>query len=196
MRSTIIRIAQALFLAAYALPNILATSSPAIPDEVSALCESPTAISEAWVGENKDVKMTSYSCTNISGNGNSTAEESSLTKRANNVCGAQCVTDCFNPAGGGPDPNECHVISDALRYNSQNIGNVFDIPRSAAVVRMQYASCYSFFVNQATVDLQYCRQDWAAVLDYVAFNCQAQQNAHGGLCLASSKQWFIQVQHS
>ena len=72
-------------------------------------------------------------------------------------------THCFNPAGGGPDPNECHVISDALRYDSQNISNVFNIPRSAAVVTMQYRSCKSFFVNQVNgIDLQYCRQDWVS----------------------------------
>ena len=31
-------------------------------------------------------------------------------------------TFCFTPAGGGPDPNECHVITDALLYDSQNVG--------------------------------------------------------------------------
>lgn len=111
--------------------------------------------------------------------------ESSLTKKGyTNVCGGQCTsrvssfryaveadvvslagtTHCFNPSGGGPDPNECHVISDALRYNSQAIGNVFNIPRDATVVRVLYRSCYSFFVNQATVDLQYCRQDWVSLI--------------------------------
>lgn len=32
------------------------------------------------------------------------------------------TTNCFPGAGGGPDPNDCHVIADALRYDSQNIG--------------------------------------------------------------------------
>ena len=32
------------------------------------------------------------------------------------------TTTCFTPSGGGPDPNECHVIADALRFDSQNIG--------------------------------------------------------------------------
>ena len=30
-------------------------------------------------------------------------------------------THCFNPAGDGPDPNDCSVISGALRYDSQDI---------------------------------------------------------------------------
>lgn len=32
------------------------------------------------------------------------------------------TTNCFTPSGGGPDPNECHVIADALLYDSQNVG--------------------------------------------------------------------------
>jgi hypothetical protein len=32
------------------------------------------------------------------------------------------ATNCFSPSGGGPDPNECNVIADALLYDSQNIG--------------------------------------------------------------------------
>ena len=31
-------------------------------------------------------------------------------------------TNCFTPSGGGPDPNECTIIADALLYDSQNIG--------------------------------------------------------------------------
>lgn len=31
-------------------------------------------------------------------------------------------TNCFLPAGGGPDPNECHIIADALRFESENTG--------------------------------------------------------------------------
>ncbi|KAH8091381.1 hypothetical protein BXZ70DRAFT_909828 [Cristinia sonorae] len=200
------------FITAIALA-VLSTvfASEPVSGDVSALCQDPAVISESFIGENKDVKMTAYSCSNVvspnggGGNGTSNASpsprafddfENTLTKRATNVCGATCDTHCFNPAGGGPDPNECHVISDALRYNGQNLGNVFNIPNNANVVRMQYASCYSFFVNQANQDLQYCRNDWASVLDYVAYNCQAQQNAHGGLCVARSQQWFIQIQHS
>ncbi|KAH8091379.1 hypothetical protein BXZ70DRAFT_1011192 [Cristinia sonorae] len=206
MRSSFLTLAVSL---ACFFPASLATPSSAdSPAGLSALCEDPSVVSESYIGDNKDVKMTAYSCSNvIAGAGNDTSDahkreddleegETSLTKRALGVCGATCDTHCFNPAGGGPDPNQCKVISNALRYYSQTSGNVFNIPRNAAVVHVQYASCYSFFVNQANQDLQYCRQDWAAVLDYVAFNCQAPQNAHGGLCVARSQQWFIQVQHS
>lgn len=89
-------------------------------------------------------------------------------------------TNCFIPSGGGPDPNECHVISDALLYNSQNIGlylfilsnepvhsylaigPLFNITTNAAVITMQFRSCLSFFVNQAGLDLTYCRTDWVS----------------------------------
>lgn len=33
-------------------------------------------------------------------------------------------TSCFTPSGGGPDPNDCKIISDALRYESQNTGKI------------------------------------------------------------------------
>ncbi|KAI5981202.1 hypothetical protein EDD15DRAFT_2336753 [Pisolithus albus] len=32
----------------------------------------------------------------------------------------------------------------------------------------------------------------SSVVEYVAFNCQSQQNAHGGNCVASDQSWFIQ----
>ncbi|THH27069.1 hypothetical protein EUX98_g7119 [Antrodiella citrinella] len=188
MRSTLICIAQTLFLVACAIPSILAQTPNNASDSLSAYCPDAKEQSKSLVGARRDVEMITYSCGASSGN--HTEEAGNMMKRGNptNVCGAQCTTHCFNPSGGGPDPNECKVVSDALRYDSQNIGNLFNIPQTTngAVVTMQYKSCKSFFVNQAKgLDLQYCRQDWASVLDYVAFNCQATQNAHGGLCLAA-----------
>lgn len=197
MRSII----SALAFLVFTLPSVLASGgkSEAAADlhDFPSCCQNPKELSTSYIGLNKDVKATTYSCGNV-GNGTiganvtspearSLEDDDSLGKRGSgggqytNVCGATCKcsletshspfysplscpgdTHCFNPAGGGPDPNECHVISDALRYNSQNIANIFNIPRSAAVVKMQYKSCYSFWVNQATVDLQYCRQDWVS----------------------------------
>lgn len=89
-------------------------------------------------------------------------------------------TNCFIPSGGGPDPNECHVISDALLYDSQNIGSwpllrwpfchsltprlgaLFQLNPAAngSVITMQFRSCESFMVNQDIVPLTYCRTDW------------------------------------
>ena len=68
----------------------------------------------------------------------------------------------------------------------------------------------TYMLNQDIVPITYCRSDWvsrdlnflfdlsiieipqSAVLDWVAFNCQAQQNAHGGLCVATDQSWYIQ----
>ncbi|KAI0070309.1 hypothetical protein K474DRAFT_1578234, partial [Panus rudis PR-1116 ss-1] len=152
-------------------------------------CQSPSVISETTIGEYGKVKVQAVHCDNADAvHGLKIAADSPPA----NVCGAPCTTYCWSPAGGGPDPNECHVIADALRYDSQNVGALFTIPANASVITMQYQSCKSFFVNQAGYDEQYCRTDWAAVLDYVAYNCQAQQNAHGGLCVAGDQRWFIQ----
>ncbi|CAL1706429.1 unnamed protein product [Somion occarium] len=164
----------------------------AVDSETLSFCESPTVVSQTYIGKDKNVKIEGIHCAN------DVSALFDLEKRQTppvNVCGAQCNTNCFIPSGGGPDPNECHVISDALLYDSQNIGAIFTIPANANVITMQFRSCLSFFVNQAGIDEQYCRTDWAAVLDWVAFNCQAQQNAHGGNCVAADQRWFIQVQH-
>ncbi|KAH8104008.1 hypothetical protein BXZ70DRAFT_1005562 [Cristinia sonorae] len=186
---------QVVLLCSVALSGAVAAN--AIPDNVLSVCQSPTIVSETFIGEHEDVKVQAFQCANTL-----TREvDQGMARRTHphppvNICGATCDMFCFQPAGGGPDPNECHVISDALRYNSQNIGPLFTIPASASVIGMQYRSSWSFFVNQAEFDLAYCRLDWAAVLDWVAFNCQAPQNAHGGLCIAPTSQWFIQVQHT
>jgi len=174
------------------LPLVL---SAAIPEPFTlAHCHSPRVISEVYIGKDKNVKAEYVRCANPY-----SRELSPLGKRqVPNVCGAACTTNCFVPSGGGPDPNECHVIADALLYDSQNVGALFTLDPSAntSVITMTYRSCSSFIVNQAGYALQYCRTDWSAVLDYVALNCQAPQNAHGGNCIAQDQRWFIQVQHS
>ncbi|KAL4245312.1 hypothetical protein ABKN59_008334 [Abortiporus biennis] len=165
---------------------------------LSAFCQSPTVVSETFIGKDKNVKVQSLRCDDIVPLQDVSARDGELERRQTNVCGAPCTTNCFTPSGGGPDPNECHVITDALLFDSQNIGPLFTLnpANNTAVITMTYSSCTSFMVNQAGIPLQYCRSDWASVLDFVAFNCQATQNAHGGNCVANNQQWFIQVNHS
>ncbi|TCD66355.1 hypothetical protein EIP91_001460 [Steccherinum ochraceum] len=182
-------------IAALSLSFIPLALSAAVSDNVLSLCQSPQVVDERFIGQDKNVRLQALKCANSLIH----ERETSLEKRQTlpiDVCGNECDTNCFVPAGGGPDPNECHVISDALLFDSQNIGALFNITTNAAVITMTFRSCESFFVNQAGVDLQYCRTDWSTVLDFVAFNCQATQNAHGGNCVAADQRWFIQVQNS
>ncbi|KDQ23168.1 hypothetical protein PLEOSDRAFT_1090748 [Pleurotus ostreatus PC15] len=169
-------------------------ASPTLVDDATAtLCPGGTVLSTSFIGENKDVQVNQLYCP---------ADKQprvarDLKVRQANVCGATCNTNCFLPAGGGPDPNECHIIADALRFESENTGALFQIGTgSNNTITMQFRSCLSFFRNQDFVSLTYCRLDWADVIDFVAPNCQATQNAHGGNCVASDQRWFIQVQHS
>ncbi|KIJ61680.1 hypothetical protein HYDPIDRAFT_115462 [Hydnomerulius pinastri MD-312] len=152
-------------------------------------CVDKEVLSTTYVGLNKDVKAEVLSCANT------LATRDLVTKRQTDVCGATCNTNCFTPSGGGPNPNDCQVIADALLYDGENVGPLFNITVGTPIY-MQYASCESFFVNQVNYNLTYCRSDWSSVIDYVALNCQAQQNAHGGNCVASDQSWFIQVQTS
>ncbi|KAG1739881.1 uncharacterized protein EDB91DRAFT_1248642 [Suillus paluster] len=149
-------------------------------------CENKAVISSSFIGENSDVKVETLGCSN-------TIQKRGLEARQTNVCADTCTTNCFTPSGGGPDPYDCQVISDALLYDSQNIGALFNIT-TATTLYMQYATCETFFVNQASYTETYCRTNWANVVEYVAFNCQSQQNAHGGNCVTSDQTWFIQVQ--
>ncbi|KAF7304373.1 hypothetical protein HMN09_00839300 [Mycena chlorophos] len=162
------------------------------------VCEGQVTNSEAFIGKDNNVKVQFATCpTDV------------VTKRSRieleqrdtvvDVCGNTCTTDCFTPSGGGPNPNDCTVIADALLYDSQNIGADFTVPTGKNnTVVMQYASCLTFFVNQDSAgnELEYCRVDWAALVNYIAPNCQSTQNAHGGLCVATDGNWFVEVAHS
>ncbi|KAF8898026.1 hypothetical protein CPB84DRAFT_1781176 [Gymnopilus junonius] len=153
-------------------------------------------LSETYIGKDHNVKMTTLSCsTKVHASNTLSARQTAPL----NVCGANCNTNCFIPAGGGPDPNECHIIADALLYDSQNVGALFTIPTGNSTsnpVVMQYRSCKTFFINQDAQNLEYCRTDWSSLIDWLAFNCQATQNAHGGNCVAVDQRWFVQVQTS
>jgi len=155
-------------------------------------CEDQQVISTSYVGQAQNVKSQVVSCSNSLNT--QTGLVSEADSDPSDVCGATCTTNCFNPAGGGPDPNDCQVIADALLYDSQNVGALFTIPANTSGIVMQYQSCETFFIDQASYNLTYCRTDWSSVIEYVAFNCQATQNAHGGNCVASDQRWFIQVQ--
>ncbi|KAJ7075949.1 hypothetical protein B0H15DRAFT_893820 [Mycena belliarum] len=158
----------------------------------SQVCEGQVTLSEYYIGEDKNVKVQHATCPEQA------SKVSTLVGRQiQNVCGNTCATSCFTPSGGGPNTGDCHVIADALRYNSQNIGAIFPVGTGTNnTVVMQYASCLSFFVNQETVPIEYCRTDWAALIDWIGPNCASAQNAHGGLCVATNQQWFAQVQHA
>ncbi|KAH7922942.1 hypothetical protein BV22DRAFT_1171558, partial [Leucogyrophana mollusca] len=152
-------------------------------------CEDKQITFSSNIGQHSDIKTEFFSCSNAI---NSVFPMAAMTASPPNVCGAPCKTNCFNPAGGGPDPNDCQVIADALLYESQNSGEWLCSVRKTAGVSMTYKSCKTFILDQAGYDLTYCKDDWAAVIKYVAFNCQAQQNAHGGNCVANDQRWFIQ----
>lgn len=170
------------------LPVVL---SAAVSQDTLPFCQSPTVVSETFIGQDKNVKVQTLQCANPLA-----SREDKLEKRQTDVCGAECDTNCFTPSGGGPDPNECAVIADAILFDSQAIGDLFTIPANNSVVDLTFRSCNTFFVNQAGIDLQYCRTDWSVLVNFLAQNCQAQQNAQGGNCVASNHQWFIQVDHS
>ncbi|KAJ3807399.1 hypothetical protein F5876DRAFT_79738 [Lentinula aff. lateritia] len=152
----------------------------------TSICAGEEILSETYIGEEKNVKLQHITCP-------PTPAKRALAPRQTNVCGNTCTTNCFVPSGGGPVPDDCHVIADALRTVHSRQALSVQVNNTIALT---YATCESFYVNQDPTTQIYCRTDWAAVIDWVAPNCQSTQNAHGGNCVATDQQFFIQVQHS
>ncbi|KAF9067856.1 hypothetical protein BDP27DRAFT_1364550 [Rhodocollybia butyracea] len=154
------------------------------------VCPGQVTVSETFIGENSDVKIAHVFCPE-----NEDSKRGLSARQTVDVCDDACTTYCFNPSGGGPDPNDCHVIADAMRFEGQNFNESFTIDTGATnTVSASYGSCTAKFINQNKFQQSYCYNDFAAVVDWVAPNCQSTQNAHGGLCLADDGTWFIQVQ--
>jgi len=150
------------------------------------VCDGAVTLASIWIGEGKDVEMKSVYCPNLYQPRDDVQHALEQPQTAPDVCGAPCFTTCFTPAGGGPDPNECHVIADALRFDSQAIG-IFFTTSSKSSFFLKFSSCSAFFFNQTPGLLTYCRTDFAALIDFIAPNCQATQNAHGGICVKMIK---------
>jgi hypothetical protein len=93
-------------------------------------------MSTSFIGQNSDVRVDTLACSNI-------FKKRDLGARQTNVCADTCAlcsmllssglfqadftttqgtTNCFAPSGGGPNPYDCQVISDAILYDSQNVG--------------------------------------------------------------------------
>ncbi|KAI0032428.1 hypothetical protein K488DRAFT_70631 [Vararia minispora EC-137] len=163
-------------------------------------CVNPHVTEQTTAGQNGEVVVKALQCENEA-ELRSIHDTIRFARRQSapvDVCGNTCNTNCFSgQVGTGPNPNDCQIIADALLYDSQNVGPLFttDPANSTAVVTMQYQTCEALFINQAGVALQYCRTDFSSLTHLLAFNCQAQQNAHGGNCVATDQRWFVQVQH-
>ncbi|KAH9478204.1 hypothetical protein JR316_0008657 [Psilocybe cubensis] len=173
------------------------SATPLVPGR---MCQGRQAItSTQYIGAEKNVKLDIITCEGIADSATIESGVGALleSRQTASVCDAPCTTFCHDPAGGGPDPNDCHIIADALRFESQSISPTFEIDNGANnVVSLTFSSCTSFFLNQASTGLNYCRTDFASLTDFLSTNCQATQNAHGGLCVANDGRWFVQVQHS
>uniref|UniRef100_A0A0W0F8X9 Uncharacterized protein n=1 Tax=Moniliophthora roreri TaxID=221103 RepID=A0A0W0F8X9_MONRR len=98
------------------LPYIILATASVCPGQVD--------LGESTIGANNEVKVGFATCPDTSPEllaARDTFLDTRQTPPAN-VCGAPCNTNCFTPAGGGPDPNDCHVIADALLFAFQNTG--------------------------------------------------------------------------
>lgn len=175
---------------------LLAALAPALASAIPENLECPGGHFEtttSYVGKDNEVRVDRTECVTAT---SPAVDNAMLAKRQGvNVCGAKYDTSCSTTTGGGPDPNDCHVITDLLLYDSQRYGNLFSIGPHGNIT-LQYRSCTSYMLIQADVTITYCRTDWAAIIDSIASTCLAKENSHGGNCVATDGRWYIQVQHS
>ncbi|PVF98258.1 hypothetical protein CPB86DRAFT_386575 [Serendipita vermifera] len=103
-------------------------------------------------------------------------------------CGATCTSFCYSGTGG-PDPNHCQHIFDIMMAQSPALFTL----DPATFILLTYQSCGTGIQNQIAPSSVGCSQkmiydwpDWAGIGSYLAWNCQAAQNARGGQCLGDT----------
>ncbi|KAI0820567.1 hypothetical protein BC628DRAFT_1329963 [Trametes gibbosa] len=179
------------------LLSALASCSGAL---VAPGCTNERVVYTTEIGRDANVQVSYSRCDGdafVSAPAVETDAVDALAKRqgSNNVCGAACNTFCFPPAGNGPNAGDCTVIADALLYESQNVGVLFNVSATgtpANKITMQYMSCLTYFLNQDFSTLVYCRTEWSKLVDWLSSDCDAAHNAQGGLCVATDQRWYVQ----
>ncbi|RPD56260.1 hypothetical protein L226DRAFT_615771 [Lentinus tigrinus ALCF2SS1-7] len=177
-----------------------AVSAATLPVKHEPKCAHEEVVSTTYIGKDKNVKLQLSHCDDellVDAHGNLVT---TLTKRqSSNVCGAPCNTYCWSSATGAPTISDCTVIEHALLYESQNTGVLFNVSAYGTPtnkVTMQYLTCLTYFLNQDFNTLTYCRTEWSKLVNWLASDCSAANNDHGGLCVATDQRWYVQVQHS
>lgn len=105
-------------------------------------------------------------------------ESTSLTKKSGyDLCGAPCTTYCQS-GSGGPNPNDCSTLANEY----VNDGTFTVSP--GYYESWSYASCWVGMSNYYGSDLVYCydSNNWAGVVNYLAWNCQGTTGDNGGQC--------------
>ncbi|KAK1229980.1 hypothetical protein PQX77_006943 [Marasmius sp. AFHP31] len=158
------------------------------------ICAGQTTVSTSFIGQDKNVKAEILSCPGTDFTQHVAARQTAPTPTNEmTYLDSAGATNCFTPSGGGPNNGDCHVIADALLFESENTGPIFQINNGANnTVVMSFRSCKTFFVNQDLGPLAYCRNNWSSLVDIITGTCGAAQNAHGGNCVAADQRWFVQ----
>jgi hypothetical protein len=181
-------------LLAVSLPFLVA-AKPTIKD-FETRCTLDTDAAPIYIGEHKNVLVQTGSCPS---DVVAPVEKRTLEARqVADVCNAACNTNCFSGTTAAPTTSDCHVIADALLYESQpqNSGASFNVASGTSnQVVMTFGNCKTFFLNQnAPNTLSYCRSSWSQLIDWLSTDCSAINGDHGGNCVAADGRWFVQVQ--
>lgn len=98
------------------------SSYPQFPE-----CHGQEVLKQTYIGQSNDVLASYYTCSDSSPATSFAPPTARSLEGRTNECSAPCTTTCYTPSGGGPNPNDCTVVADALLYESQNTGLQFSI---------------------------------------------------------------------
>ncbi|KAI0770905.1 hypothetical protein BD413DRAFT_69521 [Trametes elegans] len=151
-------------------------------------CTNEVVVSEKFIGKH-NVKLTTFRCDHA-------GPVPALSGDSTKVCGAQCDTFCYQPAGGGPNEGDCAIISSALIDHKPNLFNVSGAGTGHNAVLLEHGSCKTYFFDLAATQLTYCYSEWDKLIKYLASTCNAAHGASGGHCIAADERWMVQVVHT
>ncbi|KAH7335605.1 hypothetical protein B0J17DRAFT_81910 [Rhizoctonia solani] len=104
-----------------------------------------------------------------------------------------CTNMCSGIAGSGPNQFDCTTIAQSLAA----AGNAKITLSPFLGTEWSFRSCKVFVTNQNTVETVITNQgSVAAVSEKLAADCNASNNAAGGLCLYQNVSAAVSVQHT
>ncbi|PVF98650.1 hypothetical protein CPB86DRAFT_784479 [Serendipita vermifera] len=104
-------------------------------------------------------------------------------------CGAPCRSACY-PGTGGPNPNDCEFMINSMLNSRQQLftlttDNFVLFTHNSCGIGVQNQIAPSINPPGCTRNMLYNYQDVGSIARYLAWNCQAAQNARGGKCEAT-----------
>ncbi|GJE97421.1 hypothetical protein PsYK624_136390 [Phanerochaete sordida] len=157
------------------LSLLLASAHGAAPSKIPSICRPDTAAVQSV--QIIDGRPLTYATCALQDTAVSPRAAGALAARSYDLCGAPCTSYC-HAGGGGPDPNDCTSLANEYANNGE-----FTVAYGT-YGWWTWGSCAAGLANSYGSDLVYCYDwnNWAGVVNYLAWNCQGTTGDNGGQC--------------